>query len=552
MNQEQILIIAEARRRKAQQEAAREQERLSQPPPTMDVVTQAPVEALASTADVMLNAPQNVYNLGKALYGTAAGALGAPASALPEATVAPNRVTDYLKEQGLIQEMPNMTPQQRVLSSALQGATGALVPGGGMRQLATDVLTAGVGAGAGQAVTEATGNPLLGLATSVAAPVAGSRVPALNAPRAEAQAMRQEIDRTINEAKEIGFLVMPEGAASKFAGQDVLIDRIEQANQKNLNKIARESLGVKPDYQLIPDNLKSYRKEQYDQGYKPFKAMGNYEYDQQYIDEIYEARRLAGSNWEERPDVDKLISAQLPFSSFEGASVVDRIKELRSRADLNFKAEGENKEFKRSLAPVQKAAADALENLMVRELKRRMANLPNGAARAEKILERFQNARKNIAVSYVIEDAVEVGSGNVMMNKLASAIQRGDYITGDLAKAAKFGNVYKPVTQKKSKIPLEYRNTLALGGAAAAALGLNAAFGAPIAAGSLLAAGAATIPLRKATEAYLLSRKLPFGIEGGQYSAGTPDYTAMGINPRMALPASVGMFSNLPSEEEQQ
>ena len=118
-------------------------------------------------------------------------------------------------------------------------------------------------------------------------------------------------------------------------------------------------------------------------------------------------------------------------------------------------------------------------------------------------------------------------------------------MSGDLEKAARFGNAYAPSTPDKLRqMPFSYTVGLAAGGATAAALGVDPSLGVALAAGGALAGRAAAQPVQSTLRNYLLSSE-------GQRGA-MPNYSGLGINPGMAFPATVGMFSTLqqqPPEE---
>lgn len=577
MNQEQLLLIAAARRRKAQAEASQEQERLSQPPSWSEVMRNVPPQVAAGTIDLALNTFPNIANLAKAAYGTAVtsmggeqpkdpqeayrqqlrsnlfqltgGKLGEPVpytsgvENAPEVEIPPNRVTDYFREQGFITDLQNMTPEQRIASTTAQAAMGSMVGGGGgIAQLARNVATGAVAGGTGQAVTEATGSPVAGLATSVLTPMAGSRIGALNTARTQESLLNQELDRTLREARDIGFLVIPEGGLARASGRDALVTAVENKNQRNLDRIARESLGLADKDTLSYKSLQTYRTNEYNRGYAPFKSMQQFDLDEQYINDLIEAKKKGGSGWDKRSDIDDFIASQLPEKLLDGANTVERIKELRTRANINFKAESAEK---KSLAAVEKAAAEALEGLLARRLKEQMGTSPEGAARAEQILQRFQESRKKISIAHTVEDAVIEGKGQLDINKLAAALQRGDYMSGNLEKAARFGNAYYPSKPSKiPQVPFSYTAGLAAGGGAASAMDLGAAAAVPIAVGGAALGRVAANPVQSAMRSYLLG---PLG-----QSSAMPNYSGLGINPGMAFPAAAGMFSTLqqqPPEE---
>ena len=94
-----------------------------------DVAGNAAKEAVAGFADMFGNAPTNAYNLGKAVVGTGAAAMGRPDMA-PEMTTPPDIMRNTFLKQGWIN--PQDAPQdtgEKYLSAATQGAT-AGAPGG--------------------------------------------------------------------------------------------------------------------------------------------------------------------------------------------------------------------------------------------------------------------------------------------------------------------------------------------------------------------------------------------------------------------------------------
>lgn len=548
MNPEELVLLAIARERETAMLASQEQERLSQPPSTLgEVVPQAVTRGITSTADVILNTPENLVNLAKAGYGTALGMMGAPASALPEVVAPPNRVENIAKEIGLLTDLANMTPRQRLLSSGIEGGVSAMMggPSGTARQLLTDVAVSGLGSATGQAVSEATGSPLAGLAASVAVPTAGSAVPSLNIPRTTEQLINQELDRTINEAKDLGFLVMPEGRAAVFAGQDTLQKIVEDTNQKLINNLAKESIGFAPTKPLNEATLNKYREDEYNKGYAPFMSMRMVDPDMDYLNSILSITQKPLYDRKKMQEMIKGIhtrgGTQAGTTTFDPQYLMQRVKELRSNAQKNLRNEKDAEKY--NLGRAEKELADALEDLMERQLIKNY-KLTNRPEQAQKIIDNFRESRKNIAVSHVIEDVLERGSGRIMLDKLAESYQKGAYLTGNLEKAAKFANVYKfPEKVKSEKIPYGYVGGIVAAGGAAPYLGLDAKDAVLLAGAAALTGRAAQRPLQKATQEYLLSR--------GQARFGTPDYTSMGINPRMAFPSAVGMFSSMQDQPEE-
>lgn len=130
-------------------------------------------KGLASTADAIVNAPENVMKMGVAgiSYGlNKAGLISA--DELPELNTPTNVVTDKAKELGVISSDPNYNPTSgagRVADIAIQSSTGGLASKGNLvKNLATG---AGVGAGIGTAI-EAGVDPTTAIGLGVVAPIA--------------------------------------------------------------------------------------------------------------------------------------------------------------------------------------------------------------------------------------------------------------------------------------------------------------------------------------------------------------------------------------------
>ncbi len=572
--------------------AQEEEARPAQPPSWSDVMRNVAPQVVAGTADLMLTTPANVANLAKAAYGTAVtslggempkdpqeayrqqlranlfqltgGKLGEPipytsgVAAAPEVEIPPNRVTDFFREQGLIKDLPNITPGQRIASTAAQAGLGAMLGGGGgLAQAGRNILTSATAGGAGQAVTEATGSPVAGLATSVLTPLAGSKVNALNNARAQEMRLNQEYDRSIREAKDLGFLVIPEGRAANFVGQDTLEEIVKNQNQKVINDIAKSSIGFKSDDLLNNDELRKYRLKEYNRGYAPFiNTMKSVDVDEDYLAALYEIEVNPSYDTEKMMRIiDKIhrrgIKQSDSITSFDPKFIKERVSNLRSDAQKNRRDSKDSDTY--NLGTAQRELADALENLMERQLTKDYVKKGLGEAQAKKIVENFRESRKNIAVAHVIEDVLEKGSGRIMLDKLADSYQRGDYLTGDLEKAAKFANVYTPPKGSRSaKTRYGYAGGMSLAAATAASMGLPVQYAALLALGGAAAGRMAQAPLQKATQEYLLSRRsaIPF-VSPAQTTTGVLDYTSMGINPRMAFPAAVGMFSTMQNQPEE-
>jgi len=141
-------------------------------PSNMDVVQNAAYGGAASIPDMLLNAPNQVMNLGRAAIGTGATALGRPDLA-PDLKEDPNYTKTLLEKLGLIKQ--GVTPQggQKALDVLVRGGVGGALTGGA--SIPRTVAGAGMGAlssGAG-AGTEALASKA-GLSDSASAMLGGT------------------------------------------------------------------------------------------------------------------------------------------------------------------------------------------------------------------------------------------------------------------------------------------------------------------------------------------------------------------------------------------
>ena len=431
----------------------------SAPASTLKIVTSAPYKAIAGAADIFLTAPQNIANLAKMGYGVAATEMGRPDLA-PEVT-APNQPTSELFQRiGLIEPVQGKTtPFQRGLDVAIQGATGALMGSGpairtaaptlmGQTRAAGTMAAMGGGAGAaGQAVTEVTGEPLLGAATSMTVP--GLAIGAARARQANLQAQQQRNavrDLTIRQAQQEGYLITP--GSTTPSTQNVLLERLggktrtqqifASENQQVTDRLARRAAGIGDTDPLTSANMKQIRENEYKKGYEPLNRIGAVPVDSQFntaLDNVLAAYTGAGKSFPNAiPEpVQKLVSGYR-MGQFDSADAIKATRNLRDSSRANM-AKGENE-----LGLAQRAISNALEDQIERTLQN--ASNPNTQA----MLDQFRASRQRMAVSHAVENAIVQGGGSVNARQLANDLQvRGRYFSGDLDLIARFANIARPV-----------------------------------------------------------------------------------------------------------
>ena len=508
-------------------------------PPWSEVLKQAPIKMIAGSLDQLGNTPENALNLIKMAYGAGAITMGHSELA-PDVQMPENELTDLAVKHGLIDQNPNMTTGQKVVDAGIQGAVGGMIgPAGGLVQRAANMAVDGLGSAAGRGVAEGTGSETMGALTSMALPGGAAMTPSLNSAKTAAKLANATRDQTLDEARNLGLVVVPEGRAAEFASRPKMLETVVEVNQTRTNELARESLGLQKAGPMDDKILSAYRNDQYQRGYMPLKALGRMVTDMDYIDELVAVeRKYTGAKntfpADLSPKLKNLIDKYL-VTSMDTGDVVDKVKFLREQAAHNINSE---KAVSVELGWAQKAIANAMENLIERHAT------ANGIP--PEIIGNYRNARQKIAVSHVVGDSMIKGSGDINGDKLARAYQRGEFMNGNLETIAKFYNINKP-NIKTSNASDPYSYWL---GASAASLGAhsmgidsNAAIAALAFSGA--AAGKASKELlSKPMRKYMMSKT-------GQKNA-KDTYSNLGIDPyNSILSSELGFFNSMGPEEKE-
>lgn len=505
-----------------------------QPPSTLDVATSAPYKSIAGMADIFLTAPQNVANLAKMGFGTAATALGRPELA-PEVTAPTQPVSGLFQRAGLIKPTEGMTTGQRLLDVALQSATGgAIAPARTGLEMAGSALKGGLAGLTGQTVTETTGSPLAGVAASMATPSAlTAAAQAKQKAMSSAQLRNQVRDETIRKAQSEGYLITP-GSMTPSA-QNVLLERIAGKtktqqlaaveNQIVTDRLARRAVGLPEDTPLTSEAMQAIRKEEFAKGYAPISAIGVVPVDKSFANKLNDIESKyagAGKSFPGAiPQPVKNLVDNFKVNQFDSADALEASRALREQAKGSFRS-GDN-----ALGKAQSDVAKALEDQIER-------HLTNAGQPAQQILDQFRDSRRRMAVSHSIEDAIIEGGGAVNARKLAADLQSGRYLSGDLKTIASFANVARPVTPVPGTMGTPAAESLFGYGAGGIGAGLGALAGGPV-----TAAIGAFAPALTSTAArnYLLSSM-------GQ-RRGLPTYQRPSINMLATQPTDNALLSTM-------
>lgn len=392
--------------------------------------TRSPVfEGVASSIDSLLNAPNNIMNLGRAAVGTVAGMMGRPDS-MPELTPNPNFAARVGVSTGLI------TPQAQAESAAGRIAQGVLRGAGGMLVgPGSPIVNAGLGGAAGlasQSVKEMGGS-------DTAAQIAGMLVPpGVLAARAAAQYWQQFAtpnpnpnavrDETLRRARAEGYAVAPGDSAPEgirgfvnrtlesIAGKGATRQDAIVQNQSVTNRVMARELGLPENTPITPQVLEAYRAR---------------------VSQPY-------SEVAQLPTMPPVVNAMGGYPPQQPPA--QALSDLRqARFDRNLAWQEFNRTGERN------ARADAVRlDTEVARLDRYLADTARAAGRSD-LIPALARARTNIAKSYDIERALNTSTGDVAAPIMGRAIDRGAPLTGGAETVARFADAYLPYAGEASR-----------------------------------------------------------------------------------------------------
>jgi len=314
-------------------------------------------------------------------------------------------------------------------------------------------------------------NKNIGIQTALggAFPIAGELVSkTVNALRGTK--LSPQMQTAVAEARDLGYTVPPTQAGGGIINQALegLAGKASTAqlasirNQDITNKMAAKSLGLAEDTVLNPDVIKAVRTEA-GKAYENLKLSGTIKTSPKFIqalDDIkpYQDAMQAAKDFPEdaiNPIIKIVDSLKRP--NFDVNSAVSKINILRNDADKAYRS-GD-----KALGKANKEASQVLENT----IENHLAN-----TKQTDLLDKFRDARQLIAKSYEVEKAMNATTGSVNAQKLASRLQAGKPLSGELKDIAKFSSAFPKANQTPEKIgssiglsPLDYTVAGATGGA---------------------------------------------------------------------------------------
>jgi hypothetical protein len=366
-------------------------------------------KGIAGIPDAVLNTPQNIINLMKAGYGTAVTAAGHPDLA-PDVTEPPSFVRKGFEKLGFIKPENEPTgARQRVIDALAQGAVGGMGnPAGSVRQVVTNTLTGLAGGGAAGVTKEVSGSEPLAIAASMAVPAAAGRA-------SSGRPMNDVKAKTLANAEELGYGVPPSVKNDSFinrrlesiAGKEATRQEMRVRNQDITNEVANKELGFPKGTAVTESMLENYR----DAVAQPYR------------------------------EIAKL--------SPTAASALEELKQARHDAKIygrHADITGDPESVKR--AETAQQDAKTWEGVIASEAQKAVAG--GGPSRLPQDLK---EARQQIAKSYDIERALNLGSGDVSLPSLGRAYDKGAPLSGDLETGAKFQQAFPLFTAEGQRQP---------------------------------------------------------------------------------------------------
>lgn len=307
--------------------------------------------------------------------------------------------------------------------------------------------------------------------------IAGSKLPApqaaKQAPTGFVRPAASATEQVLRESREAGYVVPPTTAkpsianrlAEGFAGKASTAQAASIKNQEVTNELVRKALELKSGQPITVRTLEGIR-ESAGKVYEQIGKAGEIKPDAQYLDDLAQIGRGAdevaaafpGANVGATKQIGDMVDSLLQ-DKFDSKAALQYLRELRKQAGGNLSGINAADPAKQALGMAQKEAAATLEELVMRHL---------GANGMEDLAQSFDKARRAIAMSHSVENALNETTGNVVAGKLTQQLAKGKPLSGGLETAARFGQAFpkaaKEVTESMPGVsPLDW--ALAIGSA---------------------------------------------------------------------------------------
>jgi len=433
-----------------------------------DLARNSVVEGLAGVPDMFLNAPTNLWNLGKAAFGSAAIASGHPNLA-PDITPTPNLALRGANAAGLT--VPNVEPQntkERLIAAALRAGSGmALAPGAAIPNMAAGAASGAVG----QGVSDITGSPMAGMAASLATPFAmqggGNWARGKIADTNARQQANSVEDATLTDARNAGFkipvsMVDPGGVRGyindrleSFGGKAAIKNTASLNNAEIRKQLAAKELQMPPETALTIMKLDEYRNRES----VPYRDVSS-------LPTMQPVRTMVNTN--PNRNAYPILTPQ--------QSAAEALRDLKqARYDANNKWMEYNKVGGGEVSVLEQAKALSQK---VDALEQHLQNTAIAAGKPE-LADALSSARTKIAKSYDVEQALNQGDANISGAPFAAKLKAQRPLTGWLDLIGRTQQAFPQVMAEGQRLQSSgVSNTDMMTSAALGAIG-HATFGLP-------------------------------------------------------------------------
>ena len=316
-----------------------------------------------------------------------------------------------------------------------------------------------LGAGAnwtGGKVADVTGWPLAGALANAGIQglpmLAGGELPAL---RDTPTDVEPAVAPEVAAAREAGIKLTPTQAQApggaigrgieSLTGTAKLERALSRANAATVGRLAGEDIGVEgpltraalKDAKAAPNAV-----------YSEVARLGNVPVDDVFRQQIAGIANPGGGSFsfDTPADIARLKEGYGSLKNFDAGDAVAKARQLRRDAGANIGAR--YNPMQQALGHAQRAVADALEDQIDRHLQ---ASAKPGAPRND-LIDRYRQARVQLAKINTVEQALRAGKGQVSALNLAKQLDRGAPLSGNLRAVAEAAQHFPRALQDLSKI----------------------------------------------------------------------------------------------------
>lgn len=320
-------------------------------------------------------------------------------------------------------------------AAAVGAGINALQPADSLLERGKNAAIGGLVAGAGQKVANVSGEWLANKLQNLSL----------------AQTQKAPLQQTIQEGVDAGFVFPPSAinptllnnVRDSIGGKIATAQTASNRNALAADALARKAVGLAPDEPLTSQAMKQIRESAFKTGYEPIAQVGPMPTDGAFVKALDDiASKFTGPSQSFpgaiKSEVPELVNA-FKVQGFDAGQALQATKVLREQASDAFRA-GDS-----AMGQARRKIADELENQIER-------NLTAAGASGSSVLQNFREARKLMAKSHTVEDAIVEGSGSVNPAEFAKALKNGVPLEGDLLTIAKIANNFPKAMQPAKQV----------------------------------------------------------------------------------------------------